>query len=210
MCSGLTVIPATDGAAVVTYDPYAHGALESALKDHFQYCFQRGHVVWPRGFPHAQRVHFPGRGLLRNEEWSCLYMAPSWCRAGPNHTTRIGNGLFTCVALTAGVRLCTFYGEVVSAAEYAVRVAAGFGGYGISITADRVLDCYSNKANCLASMANSPLNVVSVRTGVPVPCVSNAQLVVDVRSNSASLESTHAIAAHSEVLWPYGLPALDM
>lgn len=75
--SGLGMIPATLGAAVVKFRINSHRVLEQALQVHFERAYRRGSIVWPKGFTHTQRADFPDLVLRDN---NVLYKAPSFLR----------------------------------------------------------------------------------------------------------------------------------
>jgi hypothetical protein len=74
------------------------------------------------------------------------------------YTVTIGDGLFFHLCYLPGSVIATFVGEEISAAEGAVRIGLGKGGYMIKISAVLVLDCYPafRRRECMASYANSP------------------------------------------------------
>ena len=164
--------------------------------------------MWPRGFTHMQRAHFPRR-LLVNSQWDSLYRAESWCRQRDDntmeYTVKIGYGLFTSVSIAKNTVLCQFQGTLCTAEQYATAEAEGRGGYAICINTNLYLDCYNNRANCLASMANcANATIRSVRDGVPAAVTNNARLVVDSARRVAALKSTRNIGKHAEIFWDYG------
>ena len=203
MSSGLALIPATSGARVVPMDINRHDLLELALQRHFQYCFARGHVVWPRGFSHLTRALFPPISLL-NTDFSCLYKAQSWCRRRNPDTGRytepIGYGLFTSIEIPAGTKLCRFYGNETTQEEYELADAEGRRGYAIKFNANLVLDCYEYRVDCLASMANCASGVRSVHSGRPTVVNNNCRLSL----RAAYLVAEVVIPKHRELLWDYG------
>jgi hypothetical protein len=59
--SGMGIIPATNNAPVIRYEPRKYAEIMELLIDHFKYSFERGSVVWSQGFSVDQRLHFPMR-----------------------------------------------------------------------------------------------------------------------------------------------------
>jgi hypothetical protein len=204
--SGLGVIPPTRGAQERTYQQYAHQALQNALITHFEYSYRRGCVVWPRGFTPQQRAMFPV--LPPNVQSNVLYKAPSWYLArdeNGEYTTDIGMGLFSCIKIPANTRLLRFIGDVRPRAEYDQRVVEGRGGYAIQLNAHTVLDCYDHKATCYASMVNSPRHLRSTKPELPQIPNTNCRIVVsNPVQGVVHLETTTAVAEHTELFWNYG------
>lgn len=204
--SGLSIVPHTDGARIVNYHQYGHTTLLEGLLTHFQYCYRRGCLVWPRGFSAQQRIIFPI--VYAALETNVLYTAPSWYRAADGngeYTRVIGKGLFAATVVSTNTRLIRFKGSIITLDVYNERVADGKGGYAIHLNATSVLDCYDVRESCLASMTNSPRHLRTNKAGLAAQAEANCRLVV---SNPAQgivhLHTTRRVLSNTEFFWDYG------
>ena len=128
-----------------------------------------------------------------------------------NRLKSVGQGLFANLNLKKGCVIDYFIGILRSTVEYADRVLNGFGGYGIHVNKDCVLDCYGS-VKCKCSMANSPLGV-SIDTSLTV-VAANASLHIDVnRCGCVKLVADMDINFRSEIYYDYAhsyvFPAFD-
>lgn len=205
--TGLSIVPRTRDARVVHYHQHDHGALNDALMTHFQYCYGRRCMVWPRGFSAQQRLTFPialGTRLPVN----VLYTAPSWYNGldeQQQYTVPIGKGLFSCIRLGPEVRVVQFLGREMPRVEYEARCQERKGGYALHINEHSVYDCWEERHRCYASMANSPLQLRTARADLRSVPVANCRLLRGWSGGKVifSLETSVAVPAHTELFWSY-------
>ncbi len=119
----------------------------------------------------------------------------------------IGNGLFPTISRSKGDAVVNFVGEIITRHEYNGRVANGYGGYAVQMSASEVLDCYNYKASCKASMCNDFHNIIH-KIGGAVG-FANVNIVVDTKRQSARLVAMKGIPANTEMLTTYG-PLFEM
>ena len=100
--------------------------------------------------------------------------------------------------------IAKFDGIIVPRSEYddmLLRAETQLG-YGVLLSGDRVLDCYNNRANCLASMANRATGVINSFTGIaPVP---NCHLVVRGDEAYLRVNQNTNIQPGTEFCYAYG------
>ena len=170
-------------------------------------------LSWPRNFSYHQKqlLAKSRMDLISNrievELYNTLYVAPSILlikdKSGKN-TEPIGNGLFAGIRYKPRDRIVDWVdGERISKSEYEARVLDGKGGYALKINAGEVMDYYSVRNRCKASMANSHLhayNSVAKRPARP-----NAIMHAYRRKERCSfyLTATTYIDPKEEIIWDY-------
>jgi hypothetical protein len=182
--------------------------LRSALVTHFSHQYNIGDLQWPRNMSADAKKFFKISDIDRRAQDQlllALYHKPSPLvrRDGQG----IGDGLFSNISYKCNDLICYFVGELISTDERKIRERAGKGGYMVEWRSGEVLDCYRmmRQGKCLASYANSPLNV-SNSEDVNQIVTENCTITRDYTRNQIALRciAPHGIAPHTEILWRYG------
>jgi hypothetical protein len=207
-CGGLGIIPPTYDAAVVEYAPRHYNLLMDALVAHFKYCFERGSVVWSRGFGVDKRLHFPMRRRHPNDLHNCLYRAPSSYRgrdASGMYTVDIGLALYSTRAYKEGQKIAKFVGTIYEGSEYEIRYIQfpDERGYTIRLPCGKVLDCYHHRDECFASIANC-YRLLRSRGPGGACGIENARWSWSAKKQTLNLRAKIYIARYREIMWDYG------
>jgi len=185
---------------------YPHGPtkIRELLTTHFTHQYRISDLWWPKGFGRKQRLLFDiPKVTMRtaNILSKCLYTKYSDFTTAAGAS--IGKGLFSTITRSVGDNIVNYVGDVIRAVDYEARVANGFGGYAIRISATQFLDCYKYKNTCKASMCNDFHNLRH-KTRPRYNAASNVKIVVDARRGIARLEAITPILANTELLTDYG------
>ena len=115
----------------------------------------------------------------------------------------VNNALVARVLIPKNTKFAIFCnGEIISDVEYNKRRLKGRGGYGHYFGKGQIYDSYTaaKDGNCLASMGNNALNLVSSRTGKKA--VNNSNLIY--HNKRLYLISRKDILPGEEIFYPYG------
>ena len=179
----------------------------------FSYQYEMELLSWPRNFSnhHKQLISNARIELITArievDIYNSLVVAPSKLLAkdsSGNYTTPINNGLFAGIHYKPKERIVDWKdGERISTNEYGIRVAAGEGGYALRINAGEVMDYYSIRNRCKASMANSNFNALNTVTGKAAKI--NAVMHAYRRNDKCTfyLTATTHIRLGEEIIWDY-------
>lgn len=129
-----------------------------------------------------------------------MYRCPLYRKKSDYVTTNnetIGYGLFCSVDILEKSKFAIFCGDKITIEEFNKRKSNGKGGYGLRLDKKYILDCYNEAQSgvCLASMANSPLNLTTSPK-------ANAKLIVN--NGQAYLVALSHIDKNHEILYNYG------
>jgi hypothetical protein len=178
---------------------------------HFNFNFQLGLVKWPRRSGTAVRICMRIPKIdMRNYDRTrqALYVRNSNLllrNVADDTDPTIGEGLFSHLAYERFDVIAHFVGVVMSRADYDEQASHdGTGGYCISLSGNRVLQCYAARWNseCLASCANSATNCVNVLYNAKAK--NNCKIIVNNKDEVKLVCNITFIPSHTELLWDYG------
>jgi hypothetical protein len=179
----------------------------------FSFQFQMDLLSWPRNFSQHQKQILSKNRLasitsrIEIDLYETLVVAPSILRikdAQGKFTEKIDNGLFAGIRYKPRDRIVDWMeGERISKSEYEKRVEEGKGGYALKINAGEVMDFYSVRHRCKASMSNSHIDAYNTVTRRPAR--PNATMHAFRKHDRCTffLRATNYIEPMEEIIWDY-------